>query len=153
MHHKKTKTSSREFMRRADMKSYRQQEQRALDNLDEGIPEQPRAGSWSYRPELLPLGDAVCNGKRHGRKKPRKPKDKCPAHHKHEWYKEWITREHSYRYPWMSEGRSYTTNNYVATCIHCWKEKILKREYDYGRKRYPRRALPRTAYRRPKPQV
>lgn len=79
-------------------------------------------------PDKLPIEDGPCTGKVK-RKKPRKPKEKCPVNRTHEWYKEWVTVEEAY---WSYALKGYKLLRrevYKATCIHCWKEKELKRKY------------------------
>ena len=63
--------------------------------------------------------------------KTRKPKEKCPVNRTHEWYVEDIfTTDVSY-YPLFADivtkkvERTYLKRK--ATCIHCWKEKLIRR--------------------------
>lgn len=140
MHHRRSRNPRREG-KRLDTKAYRQAEQRGLDR---GVADTPPQESWHYRAAPLPLGDVPCNGKRHGKKKVRKAKDKCPVNGTHEWYKEWVeasdffvhyTRcikcaENGWGYVFgcamHNEKHWYTVRKYNATCIHCWKTKTLK---------------------------
>ena len=128
MHHRRSRTTRRE-VKRMDNKSYRKAEERALTKGSEDHPPQDR---WGFRPEPLPLGDVPCNGKRHGKKKQRKAKDKCPVNRVHEWYKEDVTvLEWVYPYDWQNRRPYQVENKYhIETCIHCWKEK-KQRVYEH----------------------
>jgi hypothetical protein len=140
MHHRRSRTSRREGKRLED-KAYRQAEKRAIER---GVADTPPQDHWGYRSPLLPLGDVPCNGKRHGKKKAAKPKDRCPVNGTHEWYKEWVEKEDYYvlytrclkcaNRGWgyvfgcsiHNTKHYYTIRVHLATCIHCWKTKKLK---------------------------
>lgn len=153
MHHKRTKTSCRKEIRRADNKSFRQQEDRAIERIDDRGPSLPRNDRWSYRPEPLPLGDVICTGRVNGNKKSRKPKAKLPKCSGHEWYEETVvedkyvshcTNEACRRYyccgcfderkgTWFTMKEWYTETRRQATCINCWKVRV----YEKIDSRYP----------------
>jgi hypothetical protein len=152
--HNKRKRSVRREIKRMDEKSYRAAEARAIHNIEDGPPDNPRVDRYGYRPDPLPLGDIPCNGKRHSKRK-RPKKERCPVNGTHEWYREWIVREDFYvpyhrceicadRWNLVNWGcwshgerHHYTERIYLATCIHCWKEKKLKSESDRYRRRIP----------------
>ena len=76
-----------------------------------------------------PVEDGPCTGKPR-KKKPTPKKDKCPINRTHEWYKEWETKTESVHF--FSRTYTVTRRTHKATCIHCWKEKILKRIVRYA---------------------
>jgi hypothetical protein len=144
MHHRRSRNPRREC-KRIDTKAYRQAEARALEK---GVADNPPQDSWHYKAEPLPLGDAPCNGKAHGKKKARKTKDKCPVNRVHEWYTEWSIKDYEYRL-WNDKVIRWTERVQEKTCIHCWKAKLIRvREDRYGW-RYARNVRKPTYPKRP----
>jgi hypothetical protein len=139
MHHRRSRTSRREGKRLED-KAYRQAEKRAIDR---GVADTPPHDHWGYRTPSLPLGDVPCNGKRHGKKKAAKPKEKCPVNGTHEWYKEESTHEFTYIL-WNDKTLTWTENVVEYTCIHCWKTKLHRYSSRYHNYRSDRKwSLPK----------
>lgn len=150
MHYKrKHGRTSRTEIRRLDQKSYRAAETRAIEN---GVVRgNPRTDRYSYRPEPLPIIDGVCNGPKHSKKKRPPKKEKCHVNRVHEWYKETL-EERDFWTPHVrcdeclrlgrkgfygpyvygcrihGEREYYNIHTHIATCIHCWKVKVLSTE-------------------------
>lgn len=165
MHHKRTKTSSRKEISRADNKSFRQQEARAIERIDDRGPSLSRNDRWNYRPQDLPLGDVICTGRVNGDKKARKPKLKLPKCSSHEWYEETVIEHKAYSRcvrdgcrVWGCTGcwdeyfrhrereiERFTETRRQATCINCWEVRVYekidsrypngRRPYSWGKKR------------------
>lgn len=95
-----------------------------------------------------PVESEICNGKSRS-KRVRPKKERCAVNGTHEWYKEWV-EETDWYVPFRScdecgawycalhgERIYYKRRSYEATCIHCWKVKILKTESDRFSSRKP----------------
>lgn len=143
MHYKRTKATSQHEMKRLDNKAYRAAEKLALQDETAVRPRLPRSARWE-RPDPLPLGDVPCNGNRHGKKKARPKKEKCPINGTHEWYHETISekdewvlptgrwwtcfkcRPHGWNDHYCEEHRlviPHTKTYKLSTCINCWTTK------------------------------
>lgn len=139
MHHRRSRTNRRES-NRLDSKAFRQAEKRALDRP----PSVPPSDCWGRGAELPIPDDTPSNGKSHGKKKVRKPKEKCPVNRVYEWYKEEIPNPDRYSYfheKWFPDEGTYT----LWTCIHCWKEHKPGRKFRGWRRRFGSSASYRTA--------
>lgn len=119
------KNRSRRQNKRYETKKFRQAEKTIIQGGRSG---DPYIGH--VKTNDLPVMDGPVTGKT-TKKKVRKPKEKCPVNRTHEWYVEDIFSTEVSFYPLFADfvtkkvERTYLKRK--ATCIHCWKEKWIRR--------------------------